>query len=524
MKRLFFIFMLVCGIRMAAQNTAPTVSVQAVTVNQTLQTVTINYNLADAENQNCSVWLKVSQDGGTFYQQISALNLSGDVGSGIVPGTGKSMVWDYSSLTGNVFATKIRVYASDNQVVNISDMVSQVDSNSLKNYLSYIEGKRNVTNGLVHLNEIRDSIETNFLRYGLDTEIHNFSYSIYTGENILGRKQGAKDEAITYIIDAHYDGVAAGPAADDNGSGVAGVLEVLRILSQYDFEHSIRFIGFDFEEPGLVGSSKYVQSGIKSFENIQGVLNYEMIGFYSNQPNSQSIPSGFSTLFPQTYQAIINDGSRGNFLLVCGNTNSSTLSSQFLTVASQYVPALRALKTDVPGTGTIAPDFRRSDHAPFWDASKKALMLTDGADFRNANYHTPGDSSQTLNFTFMTNVVKATLATLADLAVPISAGHGDYDLATVAVFDHNHEFPASVTLFPNPNQGKLNLKVSTETVLPTRIEIFDLTGKVVWSKIAYFPQGESIQTFSIKDLPAASYMLILTSDDHTLSQGFVLEK
>ncbi len=524
MKKLFFLFILTCSIKLIAQNTEPTVSIQSVSVDQTQQKVSINYNLADAENQNCRIWLKVSQDGGTFYQQISALNLSGDVGSGVAPGNGKAIVWDYSSLVGNIFATKIRVYASDNQVIDIADMVSQVDSNSLKSYLSYIEGKRNVTNSLAHLNEIRDSIETNFIRYGLDTEIHNFTYSTYTGENILGRKQGAKDEAITYIIDAHYDGVSAGPAADDNGSGVAGVLEVLRILSQYDFEHSIRFIGFDFEEAGLVGSSKYVQTGIKAFEDIQGVLNYEMIGFYANQPNSQSIPNGFSTLFPQTTQDIINDGSRGNFLFVCGNTNSSSLSTKFLNVAAQYVPALRALKADVPGTGTIAPDLRRSDHAPFWDASKKALMLTDGADFRNANYHTPGDSAQTLNFTFMTNVVKATLATLADLAIPISSSYADYDLATVSVFDHDHAFPANVALYPNPNQGKLNLKVKTEKALATRIEIFDLTGKVVWSKTVHFSQGETTQTFSISDLPAASYILLLTSDDHTFSQGFVLEK
>ena len=188
------------------------------------------------------------------------------------------------------------------------------------------------------------------------------------------------------------------------------------------------------------------------------------------------------------------------------------------------MPALRALKGDVPGTGTIAPDLRRSDHAPFWDANKKALMLTDGADFRNYNYHTAGDSAGTLNFTFMTNVVKATLATLAELAIPISSGHDDYDLATVSVFDHDHAFPAKVTLFPNPNQGKLNVKVATEKALTTRIEIYDLTGKVLWRKIAHFSQGESVQTFLMNDLPAGNYMLILTADAHTFSQGFVLEK
>lgn len=94
-------------------------------------------------------------------------------------------------------------------------------------------------------------------------------YGVESGQNILGRKAGLKEENTTYLIDAHYDGVATAPAADDNGSGVAGILEAVRILSKYNFEHSLRFIGFDFEELGLVGSQRYVQNGIKPYDSIR---------------------------------------------------------------------------------------------------------------------------------------------------------------------------------------------------------------------------------------------------------------
>lgn len=526
MKSFLLLPILACSLAAFAQNTKPIVSIQNVSVDQTQQKVNISYQLTDAQNQSCEVWLKISTDGGDFYQQIAASALTGDIGNGIAPGPIKNLVWDYSAQTGNIFNTKIKLYASDNQAVSISDMVSEVDSNSLRSNLEYVEGIRNVgtTAGLAHLNEVRDSIQANFNRDGLTTEQHNFIYNTKAGMNILGRKTGAKDEAITYIMDAHYDGVPNAPAADDNGSGVVGVLEAAKILSKYEFEHSIRFIGFDFEEAGLIGSQKYVQTGIKTYEDIQGVLNYEMIGYYDNSPNSQSIPAGFSTLFPQTTQAIINDSSRGNFLFVCGNTASAALSTSFLNYVTQYVPNLKAYKADVPGTGTIAPDLRRSDHAPFWDTGKKALMLTDGADFRNHHYHTPGDSIGTLNFTFMSNVVKATLATIAELAVPISAGYDGFDLAVLSSNDHHHAFPAKIEVYPNPSNGKLNLKVTSENAIKTRIEIFDLNGKIVWSKITDFAKGDNLQTYQLSDLAAGNYMMVITSDEHTFSQGIVLSK
>lgn len=525
MKQSFLLLVFLLGMKLFAQNNPPTIAIQNVSVDQTLQKVSITYNLADLQGDPCEVWLKMSQDGGDFYSQIPATNLSGDIGATIIPsGATKNIVWDYSSnFTGNIYATKIKLYASDYQPVSIADMVSQVDSNKVRNVLSYIEGYRNVSTGLAHLNEIRDSIETNFLRYGLTTERHNFPYSTYTGENILGRKAGAKDEAITYIMDAHYDAVPISPGADDNGSGVAGVLEALRILSQYEFEHSIRFVGFDFEEAGLVGSQKYIQTGLKPYENISGVLNYEMIGFYASQPNTQAVPNGFNMLFPQAYQSILADSSRGNFLFVCGNSNSSSLSSLLVTTGQQYVPALRIIKADVPGTGSVAPDLRRSDHAPFWDAGKKAVMLTDCADFRNANYHTAGDSVGTLNFTFMSNVIKATLATMATLAVPISSGSDMYDLSGLNDISHEHKFPAKVVLFPNPTKDELNLRVTTEKNLPTRMEIYDLTGKMLWNKITTFEQGESIQKFSLENLPKGAYILLLTSEESTFSQGFTVQ-
>jgi len=514
---------LITGCTALAQNTEPVVTIQNALVDEALQEVTITYDLVDAESHDCDVWLKASNNGGDFFMEVNPAEVSGDVGLALIPGAAKTIVWAYSNFTTTIYDTKFRIVASDNQPLDIQFMVDEVDSNSIKDYLTYIEGVRHFSAAPAHLNNIRDSIETNFMRYGLDTERQLFSFGAQTGENILGRKAGVKDEAITFIIDGHYDGVAISPAADDNGTAIAGMLEVLRILSQYDFEHSIRFIGFDLEESGLVGSQRYVQNAIQSYEDIQGVLNFEMIGYYSDEVDTQTLPAGFELLFPQAVADIQADDNRGNFLVVCGNDNSISLIGDFMSASAQYVPNLRTISLQVSGNGQIAPDLRRSDHTPFWDSGRKALMITDGADTRNPYYHTSADTIGTLNFDFMTNVVKSTLATLAELAIPISSGFDDYDLEVLSIHNHSHDYPARIEVFPNPTNGMVTLKIDAQYSLKQRVDVFDLNGQVVETKILDAPLGNSTHTLNLTNLTSGGYILIFNSKEGQVSKSLIIE-
>ena len=79
------------------------------------------------------------------------------------------------------------------------------------------------------------------------------------------------------------------------------------------------------------------------------------------------------------------------------------------------MPDLKIISLTLPGNGLIAPDFRRSDHANFWDINAPAVMLSDGANFRNLDYHTPNDLTNILDYQFMANIVKGTVATIATL-------------------------------------------------------------------------------------------------------------
>ncbi len=124
----------------------------------------------------------------------------------------------------------------------------------------------------------RDNIETLMEGFGLSVVLEPFNYSGDTYYNVVGTKVGTTYPDQEYIVCAHFDSVG-NPGADDNGSGTALVLEAARVLSQYDAEYTLRFIAFDREEQGLVGSDAYV--GDHSGDDILGVVNVDMVAYAS---------------------------------------------------------------------------------------------------------------------------------------------------------------------------------------------------------------------------------------------------
>jgi hypothetical protein len=401
---LLLVFGLVVSVSIAnAQNTSPVIS--NVAFNKDAQNFTANYNLADADNDDCEVIVRLSLDGGRSFNKV---NTASGIGFPITPGNGKQISFPVSEFDSSQLGIPpiVRIIATDRKAVDIQQIVNQVDSNNLHANLLGIPFPRYFNNDAANVSLTKNYLESFLIQQNLPVYRQDFAYSGgYTAHNIHARQSGYVSDTNTYIIDAHFDGVAQTPGADDNGSGVAGVMEAARILSNYHFENTIRYIGFDLEELGTVGSQRYIQNGIPSYERTKGVVNFEMIGYYSDKANTQTFPGGFELLFASQSAAVKADSSRGNFIVNCSDASSGVLANAFDSAATKYVPDLKVVSLPVPGTGTIAPDLRRSDHARFWDAGIPALMITDGANFRNTQYHTKGDSIERLNFTFMSNVV-----------------------------------------------------------------------------------------------------------------------
>jgi len=460
-----------------AQNTPPVIS--NVSFQQTAQHFVVNFDLVDAENDDCEVIVRVSFDGGKRFLKVS--NANGD-GFPVSPSTGKQVVFPAEVLdsTQNGIPPIVRIIATDRKAVDIQKIVDEVDSNQVRTHLEGIPFPRFYSNDAAKVALTKNYIESFLLQQNLKAYRQEFAYSSYTAHNIMARQPGYINDSFTIIVDAHFDGVSLTPGADDNGSGVAGVMEAARILSKYHFENSIRYISFDLEEVGLIGSQKYIQNAIPTYEQTAGAINFEMIGYFSNQANTQSLPAGFELLFPAQAAAVQADSNRGNFIVNCSNTASTTLSAAFDTAAKRHVPGLRVISLPVPGTGTIAPDLRRSDHARFWDAGLQALMITDGANFRNQAYHTQADSIGRLNFTFMTNVIKASVGALAILAKPMSAARYDIEVLDTRIADHHYHHKTGCTLVAQKTKGSIaiSLKNCREDFGSGYIGIFSLDGRM----------------------------------------------
>ena len=506
-----------------AQNAAPKVIITNVSVDEPAQAVYVTYDLLDDEYDPCEVWFGISLDGGqTFLAENGTV--FGDVGPGIGAGPGRQISWFAQSLP-DLYQAIVRVVADDGHPVDIQALVDQVDEAGVYERLTQLAVKRHHTGNPSGLEQVRDTLTALFEQYGLQVEQQPAFFQTYSYPNILARQGGWVHEDTTYIVDAHYDGVTQGPGADDNATGVVGTIEVARILSQVPCRKSIRYIGFAFEEQGLVGSNEYVnKGGIKSWEKIAGVLNMEMIGYFSNKINSQTVPAGFDLLFPAATADIAAQLYRGNFLIVAGNTASQPLITAFETAADTYVPELRTVSLAVPGNGQIAPDLRRSDHSRFWDAGYQALMLTDGAETRNKNYHTAKDVVDSLDLNFLSNNIRAVLATTVTLAEPMHAGQDVFVLSDlVSTDDHNHASACRISCSVNPIRDLLMLSINDcagESMVAT---LYALDGRALLSRqIQPVADREEVQ-IPIGRPAAGTYLLVIESSHHSTTLTVVVE-
>ena len=252
-----------------------------------------------------------------------------------------------------------------------------------------------------------------FSELGFDVELHDYG----TGINVLGKKVGNIEPEETVIVGAHYDHFSFCAGADDNASGVAGVLEAARVLATAEFKKTLLFACWDEEERGLIGSQAWVDRAVRNGENVVVYYNYEMIAFYSDEPLSQTVPFGFDLLFPSATTSLAENEYRGNFLAVVNNTESHHHANYLI----DFGPSFGLLTEMLEVTSeqqVVAPDLARSDHAPFWEQGWPAMMLTDTANFRNPNYHCVGgpDTVDTLDLEFAISAVRTTVAAVATSA------------------------------------------------------------------------------------------------------------
>lgn len=503
------------GFSAMAQNQPPQISNVQSQLNGNV--LSVSFDLSDPEGDACEVRFRAGASG-ALQLNFNTNNATGDLGTGIAPGTNKTVSWDFSAYAAQGPNFRIMLVADDGHTVDLQQLVNQVDSARLYSHLVAMDGIRHRFTGATRLASVQQHLQNEMMAAQLEQSNHTFLFGGYQAQNIIGREIGIQDEATYLLIDAHYDSVDDSPGADDNASGVAGVLEAMHVLSPYAFDKSIKFIGFDLEEDGLVGSARYVNTR-DTAETVAGVFNFEMIGYYSDQPNSQTLPAGFGQIFPAAVNDIAANNYRGDFIVATADLNSTTLTAAFAQAAQTYVPDLKTIILDIPVPSSMVPDLRRSDHAAFWNADLPAIMITDGANFRNNNYHTQADQISTLNFRFMRQVVQATVAAVAEMA----------GIRNATAYWEDTSFPVGLEeglgceweVFPNPAEEFIYVRSENCSLKEVKWHLLDAKGAEVLS--SSFDLNEEAIRISVSDLPSGTYSLQLQHEKRMELRRIVLE-
>ncbi|STX52021.1 leucine aminopeptidase [Legionella busanensis] len=252
-----------------------------------------------------------------------------------------------------------------------------------------------------------DYIEKEFKSLGYQVVSQEYLSQNKPVKNIIAEHRGLTlpDEVI--IIGAHYDTVFGSPGADDNGSGIAALLELARLLKGHQTNKTVRFVAFVNEEPPFfqtheMGSFYYANSLKENNIQVVAMLSLESIGYYSTAKHSQNYPFPFSYFYPDT----------ADFIGFVANFSSRNL--------LQRTIALFRKHSAFPSEGLAAPSsvtgIGWSDQWAFWQNGYPGIMVTGTALFRNPNYHRASNLPNTIDYPRLARVIYGLYKVILDLS------------------------------------------------------------------------------------------------------------
>lgn len=263
-----------------------------------------------------------------------------------------------------------------------------------------------------HLAAVRQMCAARLSELGFEVEQQAYG----TGVNVIGRLAGTTHSAEMVIVGAHYDTVDFCPGADDNGSGVAGALETARVLASEPHARTLVVACWDEEEKGLVGSRAFAQREKMKNSQITVAYNYDSIGYKSDAPNSQKVPTGYELLYPEQAQKLKAGDYRANFVLLLFDPATRRMVSDISRSVEQA--GVPAASLEVNPSGKVPPDLTSSDHASFWQQGYPAISISDTGENRNPNSHGPSDTVDTLDHDFSIKIIAAVTASVRNALNP----------------------------------------------------------------------------------------------------------
>ncbi len=372
----------------------------------------------------------------------------------------------------------------------IQVILDAVNTDSLVSYVSQLSGETTVDVGngpetIVSRHKLNAGnavaqawLQQKLTEFGYAPTTQSFSA---TGFNVLAEKTGTLHPDSRVILCGHYDampgGIAAAPAADDDGSGTCSVLEAARILAPYTFEHTIVFALWDEEEQGKIGSLFYAGVSAANDDTIHAVVNMDAIAYDGNG-------DGLARIHARPV------------------ANSLAIKDTALSVNTDYSLNIN-LAVNNPGA-------TYSDHASFWTEGYGAILVIEDFDNDgNPHYHTPTDLLQYLTQSMWSDLTKLSIGTVATLAIPYNNNLALVERAAPT---------AQLFAFPVPSEGDARVWVESRTAGRARLELVDAMGRTIYL-LHEGPLAQGKQAFDVPlgDLAPGSYRAVLTSSDGTKS-------
>ena len=267
-------------------------------------------------------------------------------------------------------------------------------------FLTQLRPFRNYLN-LDSLEKVCDYLKAEFEKYGLVPSEQKFIVRGQEYKNILATYNADQSQSQRrLIVGAHYDVCGDQPGADDNASAVAGLLEIASMVAeaQPKVDYRIDFVAYCLEEPPFfatpeMGSYIHAESVAEFKDDIIGLINFEMIGYFHEGPQDYPIP-GMEAVYP----------SQANFVVVVGLQEYHDFNQRVYDLMKEEA-GIDVQLIDDPRIESLAG---LSDQRSYWEFGIPALMVNDTSYIRNQNYHQMSDDIDTLCFNSMQEVVTAT--------------------------------------------------------------------------------------------------------------------
>ncbi|MEZ4936802.1 MAG: M28 family peptidase [Crocinitomicaceae bacterium] len=281
----------------------------------------------------------------------------------------------------------------ENKQENSAETPLSADSLLVQKVQSHVNVLCNTSRPRNHENiEILDSVATyifhQFEAYCDTVYYQTFEVNKKTYKNVIGVLNANAFELV--VIGAHYDVCGATPGADDNASGISGLIESGRLLSEKEIKNRIELVAFTLEEPPYfrtenMGSYHYANKLKKEKADLKYMVCLEMIGYYDENKNTQEYP-----VDAMKHQY----GTQANFLAIVENEKQGNVGKELF----DKLKSQSSIKYEYVQAPSFMTGVDFSDHLSFWKLGLKAFMITDTSFYRNKHYHEDSDKPELLDY------------------------------------------------------------------------------------------------------------------------------